>query len=249
MHEVKKLFNVAICDDDEQLCFQIENTLVDYGNKTSKIIKTEVFFSGEELCDYLKNGEFFDIIFLDIEMQPISGVETGLKIRDELQNNNIQIIFISSHSEYALELFKIRPMDFLIKPLKSEMMITAFEKYMDLFEKKVETFQYQIKHHTYKVLTSSILYFSSNNREVDIHFVDGKISTFYGALDNLYDELQQHKFIRIHRSYLVKYDKIKVFMNDKVQLINEELLPISRVKKKEVKELRKLLEKEYEELL
>lgn len=238
------MFSVAICDDDEKLCFKIEDIIAKYGKKTSKMIKTEVFFSGEELYKYMKDGEFFDLVFLDIEMEPISGVETGLLIRQELHNNEIQIVFISSHSEYAVDLFQIRPMDFLIKPLTSQRIIGTVETYLNIFEKSMKTFQYHMKHQTYKVLISTILYFSSNDREVSVHFTDGKVDTFYGSLDAIYKQLHQYKFIRSHRSFLVHYDKIVVFMKDTVQMVNGQLLPVSRKKKREIIELRKLLEKE-----
>jgi len=236
------LYSVAICDDDQQLCFYIENVLLEYGDMTGKAIKTEVFFSGEELCEYLAAGTYYDLIFLDIEMKILSGIDVGVKIRDEMKNETIQIVFISSYIEYAFQLFKTRPMNFLIKPLKESDIINATEKSIQISNKQTNTFLYNVKQETHKELLDDILYFSVSDREVKIHLLNN-IKRFYGTLDSVWNELSQYSFIRIHRSYLVNYNKINAFLKDRIILVNGEVLPISRTNQKEVRVLRNLLKK------
>ena len=83
------MFSVAICDDDKLLCTKIENILLAYKDE---IIQTEVYFSCEKLFDDLKNDMHYDLIYLDIELKMMNGVELGWRIRNELKNDRIQML-------------------------------------------------------------------------------------------------------------------------------------------------------------
>lgn len=231
------MLSIAICDDDEKLCFEIENMLIKHAKEVTLLIKTEVFFSGQEFYNSLKNGDYFDMVYLDIEMSPVDGVEIGLKIRDELKNNSIQIIYISSHIEHALRLFSVRPKNFLIKPLDSEKIIGAVDQCITLTAGIVKTFEFNVDHEVHKVLVSDIIYFSSDDRLVNIYMENREPLTFYGSLGTIFEENQFPHFIRIHRSFLVNYDKIAVIFNDDVQMMNKDILPLSRKKKRELKDM------------
>lgn len=233
-----KAYCIAICDDDQKLCFQIENFIIEYGKALSLIIKTEVFYSGEEFFTYLKEKSDYDIVFLDIEMKEMSGIDIGLAIRGDLENNDIQIVYISSHEEYALELFKIQPMDFLIKPLTKKMIIGALDRYVSKFGKS-KTLHFKINHNVYCIHTSRILYFSSDDREVNIHLTDGSVKTYFGALSSIDGDLKKYNFIRCQRSFIVNLDKVRKFSKDTIHMINGDIIPISRMKKRELIDLLK----------
>ena len=97
------MFCVAICDDDELLCSQLEGMLEPYRKRG--LIRSEIFHSGEKLCKALDSGKHYDLLFLDIELCVMNGIDVGKKIRDVLDNERIHIIYISAKQEYAMELF------------------------------------------------------------------------------------------------------------------------------------------------
>lgn len=234
-----KAYSIAICDDDQKLCSEIENFIIQYGKTLSVSIVTEVFYSGEEFFSYLKEKCAYDIVFLDIEMEAMSGIDTGLAIREELRNNDIQIVYISSHEEYALELFKIQPMDFLIKPLTQKMIIGAVEKYIHKFDKN-KALHFKINHNVYCIHINNILYFSSDDRVVNIHLTDGSVKTYFGALRSIEGDLKKHNFIRCQRSFIVNLEKVKKFSKDTLHMINDDIIPISRMKKRELLDILKI---------
>ena len=121
------MFRIAVCDDDEIICSEIERIILEYGSRDE--INVEVFLSGEEFCKFLSDGEMFDLVFLDIELKQINGIEVGRRIREELKNEIIQIVYISALDSYYRALFDVRPMHFLHKPLEPEKII----KDIDLF--------------------------------------------------------------------------------------------------------------------
>ena len=106
---------IAICDDDQILCHHLEEMLLELGRKEQTVLQTELFFDGDTLWNYLKQGYRFDLLFLDIEMDRMDGIAVGRAIRNILGDEDCRIVYISSQESYAMDLFAVRPMDFLIK--------------------------------------------------------------------------------------------------------------------------------------
>ena len=84
-------------------------------------------FSGEQALDALAQGDW-DVLFMDIEMPTINGVEAGKRVREQLQNYSLKIIYVSSRQEYAMDLFKVDTFDFLIKPVAYEELEAVLDK-------------------------------------------------------------------------------------------------------------------------
>ena len=101
------MFCVAVCDDEKTVCQQIKSFLEPYCKKGE--FEVHIFTSGEALYEAVSAGTRFDLIFLDIELKLMSGVAVGQKIREELCDEEVHIVFISGKTEYAMELFAIRP--------------------------------------------------------------------------------------------------------------------------------------------
>ncbi|MFV0343802.1 MAG: LytR/AlgR family response regulator transcription factor [Anaerocolumna sp.] len=146
------MLKVAICDDEMYVCSQLENILIELSKVLPKKIEVDVFFSGESLYQFLSDGAYFDMIFLDIELQMLNGVETGKKIRDELHNEITQIVYISGKDSYAMELFEIRPLNFLIKPLQEEKIEEVVKKAIELSGKFNLFFEYKVSRSKNKIL-------------------------------------------------------------------------------------------------
>ena len=77
-----KMLRIAVCDDENIICAQLESMLSEIGNRISEETEVAVFISGEELIRVLFGGAYFDIIFLDIELHKLNGVEVGKIIRE-----------------------------------------------------------------------------------------------------------------------------------------------------------------------
>lgn len=226
------MFQIAICDDDRKFCSQLETMILDYYN--SGDIEIEIFETGENLYRNLKNNKFYDLIFLDIELVGINGVEIGLKIRNELQNETTQIIYISWKEDYYKLLFEVRPNNFLLKPIVQKNVICEIEKAKRLADKFNKAFIYKKSYEIYKVLMKDILYFESKDKKIRIVTVNGE-DFFYGRLEHVMDKLQGLTFYKIHKSYCVNLSHVVVFKYDELQMTNGEVLGISQSKRKEVR--------------
>lgn len=224
------MYNVAVCDDEEIVCNQFEHILASY--IMEKKIDLEVFYSGEELIKAFAEGETFDLIFLDIELQIMNGVEVGKYIRDELGNEDLQIVYISAKQQYAMELFAIRPMNFLVKPISRESIINTLEKAMKLDGICKHYFELKRGIEVLRIPYGDIEYFESDGRKIIVHTGD-KTYDMYERLNNI-ELIIPDTFIRIHQSYIVNTFKIRRWKASEVCIAELVILPISRNYRKKV---------------
>lgn len=237
------MFRIAICDDEQVICSQIENIILSYAEDSNETIEVQVFYSGEELIKFLERGQEFDLLFLDIELKMLNGIEVGRKLREEMDNQIIQIIYISAKDSYYRELFEVRPMHFLHKPLNKADIIHDVRLAMKLSFKLGGIFTYRKAHEIHRKAVKNILYFESRNREVKMVTTEGE-ETFYAKIEEIYRQLAKYHFIFIHKSYVVNYFFITTFRYEEVVMSNMEILPISQSKRKATRELQMRYERE-----
>ncbi len=237
------MFRIAICDDEQVICSQIENIILKYAAKNNEKIEIQVFYSGEELQRFLDSGDGFDLLFLDIELQLINGVEVGRRIREELDNQTMQIVYISGKDSYYKDLFDVRPMHFLQKPLDEADIIKDLRLAMKLSNKLGGIFIFKKGHEAYRKPVKDILYFESNNRAVKVVTIDGE-EVFYGKLEDVYEQVAKYHFMYIHKSYIVNYFFVTKFRYEDVTMTNLEVLPISQARRKTIRELQMKFEEE-----
>lgn len=229
------MLRIAICDDEKVICRLLEDMLYEIGKKINQEIETDVYYSGEELCDYLNRGNRYDLVFLDIELYKINGVEVGKRIRNELNDELTQIVYISGNQSYAMELFEIRPLNFLIKPLNIAKIETVLLKALKLSEVENNSFVYKNGNVTFSVYIKDILYFESHGRKVNI-VLNNEIKSFYGKLSIVEEQINNQDFIMIHKSYLINLNHCVEYTYEYVKMSNQEILTISQNNRKSVRE-------------
>jgi len=232
---------VAICDDEKGIGADLENALMKMLEKINILYEIDVYFTGEALCAKIEEGAHYDLIFLDIEFaqNAINGVEVGRLIREAYKNNITSIVYISWKMKYSMQLFDIRPLNFLIKPLDYKKVEQVVKTYLSISGQGSQSFSYKIGHSIYKMPVKDIVYLQSDKRKLTMHLADGKKEEFYGTLNEVYQaQLEGLDFLFIHTSYVVNYDYIKAVRYKEVILTTDGAsLPISRPKRAEVREV------------
>jgi len=231
---------VAVCDDDIKIGAELECALIKIFDNMQVEHEIDVFFSSDELCRRMEAGAHYDLIFLDIEFarDEINGVEVGRLIRDAYQNNNVSIVYISREKDYAFQLFEIRPLNFLVKPLEHDVLTKTVKTYMKIAGLWSSEFSYSVGRDTLKVKVKDIVYLESSDRKLILHFADGRTDEFYGSLKEVYQEqLKKFDFLFIHASYVVNFDYISAIRYNQLSLTGIEApLPISQGKRNEIRE-------------
>lgn len=228
------MYFIGICDDSINICSFIENCLLAEADRENIAIETEIWYSGKDLWKYLQKGNRIDILFLDIELLDMTGIEVGSNIRNQLEDWNIQIIYISGTSTHAKHLFKTQPMDFLTKPLDAEQIEEAFVTARKIISKGRDKFEFQNGKNHYFIAFNQIIYFASFGRTVKIITLNEN-KEFYGKLKEIAINLPKN-FIAIHQSYIVNSQYVKRYIYDMVELENGTTLPISKIYRKQVRE-------------
>lgn len=231
------MYKIAVCDDEVQICAQIEKMILDYSRIENQKVSVDVYESGESLCRDLEVGEYFDLIFLDIEMKVLDGVEVGVFLRETMDNQMTQIVYVSGREEYYRELFEVRPMHFLLKPFTREEIIKDVKMSMRLSNGNNRSFSYTKGFMEYRIPIKNIIYFESINREIRIVHTNGD-DVFYGKLNDVLQELKEYRFIRIHKSYLINHFNVKKYAYEEVIMTNGTKLNISAANRKAVREQR-----------
>ncbi len=237
------MFRVAICDDEKEICSYIENIIWEFNKTTNERIEVDVFYSGEELYSEIQNGTSYDLIFLDIELQSISGIDIGRKIRDEIKNEIVLIVYISGKDSYAMDLFEVRPMNFLIKPIQSDKIIKVLKKALELTNNLNNVFCYKQGRKSVRKEIKEIIYFESMDRQIRMVTLDGD-DIFYGTLKEVYEQVEKYNFIACHKSYLINYRHVAEFQYEQLTMTNKEVIPISQPQRKYVREYQIKYEKE-----
>lgn len=229
-----RVLRIAICDDERALCGDIESKLEKVANQLNIRVQIEVCFTGEEVRDYLAKGNHIDIIFLDIELIKLTGIDVGAYIRNVMEDVKTQIVYISSKTSYALKLFKTQPFDFLIKPITEEDLYDVMGRIIKILQTQNYMFEYQNGREISHIDYDEIVYFKSNLHKVVIVTMHGEIE-FYGKLKDIVDYVPP-QFLSIHKSYLVNRIYVEKYTYEFVEMKNNDILNISKKNQKEVRE-------------
>lgn len=229
--------NIAICDDEKVLCRQLEEILAGILTEEKVAYEIEVFWTGKSLCESMKEMKY-DLIFLDIELPDMNGIEVGSYIRETLHDEQVQIAYISMKAEYALRLFDFRPINFLVKPLEQEKIKKVMDKYLILAENGMQLFTYKKGFQFFKISLQEVLYFESHGRKIHIHTLNRKHDDeFYGSMEGLYSKVKCNQFLFIHQSIIVNYRYISKFRYEFVELVDGVELPISQSRRKNIRSM------------
>lgn len=237
------MYRIGICDDDKSICEELGGMIGEIMGELQEEFKLETWHSGEDLCADLDAGNSCDLLFLDIEMPGLNGVDVGEYIRNKLDNGKTAIVYISSHTGYAMQLFRFQPMDFLTKPLANDEIKRVFRTFLKSMERKRFFLEYQTGNKYYRQACDEILYLYSDDKKVRV-VTPHEEKEFYGKLKDVLHKLPTH-FIQIHKSFIINQDCVVQYSYDNVRMINDKVLNISRPYKNMVRE--KLIHDKKEE--
>lgn len=235
---------IGICDDDEGVCTELERMLYDYEKQNKVQMNIDIWYRGESLCRFLREKEqILDVLFLDIELLTTNGIEVGRFIREEQENMETAIVYISASSSYAMDLFRVQPVDFLIKPLDERKVRNVMDRIRKILEIRKGIFEYFVSGYYFKVLYKDILYFSSQNKKIRLVLKESQ-KEFNGKLKEVAKKIPAN-FIQIHQSYLVNFDYIEECSYEAVKMKNGDVLPVSQPYRKSVR--KQLVERVWED--
>lgn len=226
---------IAVCDDDPDICALTEEYLLKYSKEAAVSLDIECYESCEILYNIVKNKSRFDVIFLDIEFEFMNGIQLAEKIREEIFDEKVKIVYISAKESYAMELFKTRPFDFLIKPIKYDKIQKIMGKIIKLTKEYNKTYVFNTGHVMNRVSIDDIIYIEARGRKAGMFTTDGEYE-FYGKLCDIKKSLGELEFAFVHKSYLINLRQVIEYGHYKVKLSNMKILSVSQTYRKIIRE-------------
>lgn len=232
------MLHIAICDDDEYFRMRERQLVIDCLNRMGYACSIDIFASGEELVKLGTGITKYQIFFLDIDMDEVDGIEVAKRIRQFTKD--AYIVFVTAFINYSLEGYKVDAIRYLLKDddaldkAIAECLKTILYKMDCKADKK--TFEFQ--EGKIELSLDDLLYVDSNLHKLTFHMVNGKqrAYTMYEKLDVIHEMLEETKFCRIHKSYLVNLAYVEGIERYKVELVGGINLAVSKSRYLEAKE-------------
>ena len=222
------MIHIAICDDEKQMSDHIRTFVSDFFRKKNREISLRTFLSGEELLNY--DGQI-DILFLDIQMKDIDGMETARRLRaDKFQGF---LIFITVLKEMVFQSFEVQAYDYLVKPVEEKQFERTMERLLASMHSVGEDSLLVQKGHEGRIIRrDEIVFCEIIDRKIYLNLVSGEVLDYYERIENLETKLGGH-FFRCHRSYLINLKHLKGYKNGTAYMDNNKEVPVSRLRSKE----------------
>lgn len=213
---------VAICDDNELERRKLELFLRRLEKDEQITMDISMFDSGEAILKARENGEFFDILFLDIYMHGISGLSVAKNLSDAGFKGSV--IFCTSSVEHAVESYKLKADGYIVKPFEYKDFVDAIWRCRERFDRKCLSFR--AERLEYSLPIKDILYIETKTRGCTIHTSDKEYTT-YKKISEFSDELTtEDGFIRIGRSFIVNLANVTECDSDMMTLTNGDTIPL-----------------------
>lgn len=219
---------IAICDDDKGCCSQIEKWLKTYRATERMEIKMNIYYNAERLIRELRSGRCFDVIFLDIELPELSGIEVGREIRNYLKNDFVNIVFISGKTQYCLDLFELEPLNFHHKPLVKQRIIADVEKIAERMARQQKILRYQDMGVEKAILLKDIVYVEATGKLLQVTTVSGGEISIRDTLIHLDQMFSGFYLCQCHRSYVINMSYVDKYQDRCFHMKNGVVIPVGK---------------------
>lgn len=242
---------IAICDDHEAFRLELDSILCEYAKENGLVFTTESFTSGEALLaqiaknqqavnkdstDMTQSG--FDLIFLDIEMGGMNGIEVGEKISKD--DTDCNIIYATGYSGYMRQAFAIHAFEYILKPPKKQELFNVLDEFIKRIysKRKQELMTFKSDLGCFYLCAKDILYLEY----IDKHRLKAVLSNgtqiFNSDLSDAFETVTKqtwHSFARPHKGFIVNNFHVKAILDCDLLLSNGDKIPLAQ---KRVKEFR-----------
>ena len=218
--------DIAVVDDEKAIREHICG-LVEERQPESRI---EAYATGGEL---LASGKRFDIVFLDIQMEGMNGIEAARSLREKNANPGVEdtvLVFITGIRDYVFDAFDLYAFQYLLKPIDEDKFAEVLERAVREAAKKKERRMLFIRSRNLTLDQSEILYIESRAKKVEIHTAGAaQAIEIYAAMDELEGQLGEN-FYRCHRAYIVNMDCITEYDGESITLTSGDRVYLTKKK-------------------
>ena len=239
-----KQITIGICDDEAYFAEELYALVYTCGNEYKLDFVINTYLDAEELVTQIESKEKeYDILFLDVEMPKITGLDATRRLRATGYDGIV--CFVTSHEQYALESYNLDGWGYLVKPAQ-------YEDVKKLIKKAVIQISYRfnaeeagkkylevcIQKENMTINMDQIVYIEKRRNQSVFHLDDGEL-VCYESLKSIFPRLNQTQFCFTHQGFIVNFDKVKEVRQGVLILGEGREIPVSRKYYMELKERKK----------
>ena len=212
---------IAICDDDKTYVDEIENCVRHLLQDRKISADFDLYFSSEKIYD---SDSFYDVAFLDVEMEPYTGIEVAEKLKSI--NPYIIVFIITSYDKYLDEAMDLNVFRYIKKPLDVYRLKVGLDKAIESIDNTVYTFFLKQEKTSKSVNSNDIVYIETMGRFTKVVTTNGEYISDH-KIDFWKEKLVASFFYQVHKSFIINLKHMTNYKRDAVTLLNKYEIPIS----------------------
>lgn len=217
---------IAVCEDQREEMELLQDLLHQWQQERKTVLRIKSFQNASDLLDAARK-ERFTLYLLDVMMPGINGMDAAREIRSF--DTSAEIVFLTSFSSFAYESYGVKALDYLLKPIRAEMLFPILDRLSREEEKLQEGLTLKTKSTIIRVPFSQLVYVEVINRCLYFNLADGAVIEVAGQMKEYEDLLLfRPEFMRPHRSYIVNMLWVKEFSATGICTFTGKNLPVSR---------------------
>ncbi|MGG5343711.1 LytR/AlgR family response regulator transcription factor [Enterococcus sp. AZ192] len=231
------MYKIALCDDEAFQSTKLEKMIEVHLSEQNIEFEIDIYEQGESLLRAIKQQTtVYQIIFLDIEMSGINGIETAKKIREH--DEHVLLNYITSYDKYSLASFEVSPFRYLLKPIEKQKINFLLDSAIEKINLGNHYLFFKSNRRHYQLCHDQIIMISSEKgRQIRIELTSEEQDiVFYGKIKELEQTLNLLIFVKVNHGTIINMNCIKSVEDQLIHLINGKSVSISRGKRKQFSE-------------
>lgn len=215
------MLKIAICDDEAAS----RNRMQEFLTGMELLFSVDIFESGEAL---LRSGESYQMIFLDIDMKGISGIDAARVLRR--RDKKVKIIYVTAYEDFRDYAFSVHAFAYLVKPIRRERFLEILKEALEYTEEeKDELLRFETESGFLEIGSRDILYLEYLNRKIRMNTRAGDV-WMKGGIRAMEEKLQPYGFAMPHKSFVVNFYHVKNLKGYDIVMSDGSLVPLSQKK-------------------
>ncbi len=221
------MIRIAICDDLVTDIEKLKTHITRYSKENSLQISVMAYSMQNDILNALKKADTYDVLFLDIYMESLNGIDLARHIRK--QGVKSRIIFFSTSEEHALAAFGVNAIQYLVKPVEYEAFANAMK--MALIDKahREEAISIEYDYEVIKIPFENIIYVESQRNYQYLFLTNGEPRKTRMTCSELFDYMRDRmEFVRAGASYIINLEYVVKINSKDIELANGKKIPMPR---------------------
>ena len=218
-------YQIFFCDDDAEASAIYLPKIKAAFNTYLENVGITAFRSPSRLLEHIRNGNSCDLLFIDIDMPEMSGIDLCRKL--QAQGYAIPVVFLSNMEERVYETFEFPTVFFLRKRFFGSELEKVVRRALRETARKRETVLLNAGTQSYRLAVSDVKYLEIMDQMLSVYTVSGRINLRY-KMESAEQLLLPYGFLRVHKSYLVNYNYIHSIQREELTLTDGTRIPVSR---------------------